>query len=197
MTGSKWVEGAGGSEWDGRKDGEVYDEAKSGGGIQRVIGEDYLSKQLNILRIDKKTDWYTPKAAFCINADQQNIKCTIVFHKSMKLLSIHSEDFMSYSEYAGKIHFISTGPCSIDQLADNPEGIDIIEEETGWADYGCFTNFRAIKEKNDDGTKTIKRMIIDTEYNSFVYKGEPIFSAETIELLGGETFEFGASDLLG
>ncbi len=41
-------------------------------------------------------------------------------------------------------------------------------------------------------------MLIDTEYNSFEYKGEEaLFSAETIELLGGQTFEFAVLDILG
>ena len=167
-------------------DGSLWVEGASGG-IQRFIGADYLSKQLNNLRIDQKANWYTPKAAFCLKEYKQSIKCTINFHEGMKALVVESEDFVSYSQYVGKKGFISTGE-SIDKLADNPEGIDIIEEETGWVAYDCFSNFRVVKEKNDDGTNIIKQMLIDTEYNSFKYKGEEaLFSAETIELLGGQT----------
>jgi hypothetical protein len=143
------------------------------GGIQRLIGANYLTKQLQELGID---DWQVVETKYYISSSKQNINCSIKFDNKMQVMVIDSEDFITFSKYVGDVKATSYG--SMKQ----------IKEASGYTDYTFFANLR----KSEQGPGTI----IDTEYNSFEYIGEPIFSAETIELLGGEAFEFAVSDLL-
>ena len=158
-------------------------------GIQRLVGAEYVKQKLEGLELNMQ--WKVAETKYLFqNSSAEYVTCKITTSSTLKgLLVIESDDFITFSKYAGDKKLLQLSPFSDSEkfLALHQDKVKITSV-TGFSD---FTENANLREQKDSSI-----VIIDTEYMSFsTPKTEP---SELIEsALIGLEFTFPLSEILG